>query len=311
MWTMTISSGILAFLVMIILFRHQIQIERVKSSQIENFKSKRRYIDEELELSLWDRFVKPNLKKLSAQLSKMNKPRRSKNPQPRKAAASEIDKNLRLAGLRIHAQEFTFIRIASAVLFMFGGLALAGVIFKEADLQFLVFLVGMTIGIIAPTFTLRYLVKNRQEQIENQLPTVMDILSVSIEAGLGFDAALLKVVDRYEGPLIDELAQLYREIQMGKPRREALAALIERSNVAELQTFVTSVIQADQFGTPMKNVLNSQAIQLRVSRRQKAQEKGMKAPVRMVLPMVIFIFPVIFIVLLGPTVIQLIEQFSG
>jgi len=309
MWTMTISSAVLTFLVILIVFRHRIRSEQVKAAQIESFRAKRRYIDEELELSLWDRFIKPAIRKISAQISKMNRPRRSKAP-TKKTNATDMDKTLRLAGLRIHSQEFILIRIASAVIFMFAGLALAGVMFKEAEIQFLVFLVAMTIGVISPTFTLRFLVKNRQELIENQLPTVMDILSVSIEAGLGFDAALLKVIDRYDGPLIDELALLYREIQMGKPRREALVALTERSNVAELQTFVTSVIQADQFGTPIKNVLRSQAVQLRVSRRQKAQEKGMKAPVRMVLPMVIFIFPVVFIVLLGPTVIQLIEQFG-
>ena len=139
---------------------------------------------------------------------------------------------------------------------------------------------------------------------------MMDILSVSIEAGLGFDAALLKVVESYEGPLIDEMALLYREIQMGKPRREAMIALAERSNVPELQTFVTAVIQSDQFGTPIKNVLRNQAVQLRLNRRQQAQEKGMKAPVKMVIPMILFIFPVIFIVLLGPTVIQLTSQFG-
>ena len=95
-------------------------------------------------------------------------------------------------------------------------------------------------------------IKRRQLSIQNQLPNVLDVLSVSIEAGLSFDSALLKVVERFNGPLIDELAQVYREIQMGKPRREALVSLSQRSNVPELQTFVSAVAQSETFGTPMK-----------------------------------------------------------
>jgi len=309
MVALSISSAILAFLLTLVAFRSLLVREWVKSRRLDHIKGKTRYLDAELELNLLDRLIKPTWRKIATQLAKMNKSRQ-KVKRPVHAAQSELDKSLRLAGLRISAQEFFMLRILSAFGFLLAGFLGAGLITGDADIQFLVILVGMTIGLVSPTFILRSMVTSRQEKIQNQLPTVMDILSVSIEAGLGFDAAILKVIERYDGPLIDELSLLYREIQMGKPRREAMNGLVERSSVPELQTFATAVIQSDQYGTPIKNVLRNQAIQLRLARRQQAQEKGMKAPVRMVVPMVLFIFPVVFIVLLGPTVISLVEQFG-
>ncbi|NCA98071.1 MAG: type II secretion system F family protein [Clostridia bacterium] len=309
MLALAINSAILAFLLTLVAFRSQLVREWVKARRLDHVKGKTRYLDAELELNFLDRMIKPTWRKISAQLAKTNKPRRQTKRAPQ-AAQSELEKRLRLAGLRISAQEFFMLRILSAFGFLLAGFLGAGLITRETDIQFLIILVGMTAGLVSPTFILRSMVNSRQEKIENQLPTVMDILSVSIEAGLGFDAAILKVIERYDGPLIDELSLLYREIQMGKPRREAMNGLVERSSVPELQTFATAVIQSDQYGTPIKNVLRNQAIQLRLARRQQAQEKGMKAPVRMVVPMVLFIFPVVFIVLLGPTVISLIEQFG-
>jgi len=309
MTAMAISSGILALLLTLIVFQSLLGREWVKARRIEELKGKNRYVDEELELNLIERFLKPTLRKLSAQLSKMSQQRRKKK-QTDPGTQSILEKNLQLAGLRINAQEFMLIRIISAFGILLLGFLAAALVTREAELQFLIILFGLTIGVASPVFILRALVKSRQGEIQNQLPTVMDILSVSIEAGLGFDAAILKVIERYDGPLIDELALLYREIQMGKPRREALASLAARNSIQELQTFSTAVNQSDQYGTPLKNVLRNQAVQLRIARRQQAQEKGMKAPVKMVVPMVFFIFPVIFIVLLGPTVIELMKQFG-
>jgi len=309
MTAMAICSGILALLLTLIAFQGQLGREWVKYRRFEVIKGKNRYVDEELELNLVDRFIIPTLKKLSARLGKAQQQRRKKKL-PDQNAQSALDRNLQLAGLRITAQEFFLIRIISGFGVVFLSFLVAGLSTREADLQFLIVLFGLTLGMAAPVFILRAMVNRRQDAIQNQLPTVMDILSVSIEAGLGFDAAILKVIERYDGPLIDELALLYREIQMGKPRREALNSLAIRSSIQELKTFSTAVIQSDQYGTPLKNVLRNQAIQLRIARRQQAQEKGMKAPVKMVIPMVFFIFPVIFIVLLGPTVITLIEQFG-
>jgi tight adherence protein C len=142
------------------------------------------------------------------------------------------------------------------------------------------------------------------------MPDIMDLLTVCVEAGLGFDGALLKINERFEGPLVDEFMIVQREIQMSLPRKEALKKFSDRSGIPELKTFVGALIQADQMGLPMKNVLKVQSSQLRLARKQIAEEKAMKAPIKMMLPLVFFVFPVIFIVLLGPTVLQLIKTFG-
>ena len=138
----------------------------------------------------------------------------------------------------------------------------------------------------------------------------MDMMSVNIEAGLGFDAAMLSVTEHFKGPLPDEFKRVHREIQMGIPRREALTTLSVRTNVDELKTFASAVIQSERYGTPVINVLRAQAQELRILRRQKAQETASKAPVKMLLPMVMFIFPVLFIILLGPAVLEIAAMFN-
>lgn len=147
--------------------------------------------------------------------------------------------------------------------------------------------------------------------MRNQLPDVIDLLCVSMEAGLSFDSALARINERLSGILVDELNFILTEIQLGKPRRIALKNLMDRSSVEELNTFISAVIQSDQLGISIKNVLYSQSQHLRNFRRQKAEEQAMKAPVKMMIPLLVFVFPVLFIVLLGPTIINLIQQFHS
>jgi len=218
-----------------------------------------------------------------------------------------LEKDLHMAGINLPVHEFMFLKTMSSVGILFLGIFTVLILNVDAQIKLLIILFAAIAAILAPRYFIKSRVKIRQLNIQNQMPNIMDLLSVSIEAGLSFDSSLLKVIDRFSGPLVDELNQVYREVQMGRPRREALSALSQRSNVSELQTFASAVVQSEQYGTPMKNVLRSQAQQLRINRRQLAQEKGMKAPVRMMLPMVIFIFPVIFIILLGPTIINVLK----
>jgi tight adherence protein C len=133
------------------------------------------------------------------------------------------------------------------------------------------------------------------------------LLTVSVEAGLGFDAALLKVIDKMPGPLADEFKTVLQEVKVGKIKKDALRDMAERVGMQDLTTFLGSVIQAEQFGVSIGNVLRIQSEQMRQKRRQRAQEKAMKAPVKMLIPMVFFIFPTIFSVLLGPIVIKVIS----
>jgi tight adherence protein C len=131
-----------------------------------------------------------------------------------------------------------------------------------------------------------------------------------VEVGLGFDQALLKIVEKTKGPLTEECIRVLHEIRIGKARRDALREMGKRTGVEDLQTFVAAIIQADQLGVSIGNVLRIQSRQLRQKRRQKAEEKAQKAPVKMLIPMILFIFPSLFILLLGPGVLQLIDNFS-
>ena len=152
--------------------------------------------------------------------------------------------------------------------------------------------------------------RQRSESILKSLPDVLDLLSVSVEAGLGFDAALQKVVEKSQGPLADEFDTALNEIRMGKPRREALRDMARRVEVDDVSTFVGAVVQADTLGVSISNVLAVQAEQVRQKRRQRAEEKAQKAPVKILIPMLFFIFPTIFIVLLGPALLQIGKVFK-
>ncbi|MDP4119165.1 MAG: type II secretion system F family protein [Bacillota bacterium] len=231
-------------------------------------------------------------------------------PKNKSKSKNNVDKNIKMAGLNMSANEF-----GAAKLMFSCGLTLAAMIITmfipmNFQIKLLIVLFSFIISLIVPIYFLKFKISSRQEEIRKQLPNVLDLLSVSMEAGLGFDAALIKIGERLDGPLVDELNMVLTEIQLGKSRREALRILAERSTVEELKTFVSSIVQADQLGIPIKNILHTQAQQLRKLRKQKAQEKGMKAPVKMMLPLVVFIFPVLFIILLGPTILQLVKQFA-
>lgn len=169
----------------------------------------------------------------------------------------------------------------------------------------------IVLAFVLPGFILGKIITARQKVIQNSLPDVIDLLTVSVEAGLGFDGALMKVVEKKPGPLAAEFEKVLQEIKVGRQKREALKDMAHRIDIQDLTAFVGSVIQADQFGVGIANVLRIQAEQIRLRRRQRAQERAMKVPVKMLLPMVIFIFPTLFIVLLGPVIIQMIRQFSN
>lgn len=188
---------------------------------------------------------------------------------------------------------------------------LTGRYLKVASGNLVLFILSeVAMGFVLPGFILGKLLAARQKVILNSLPDVMDLLTVSVEAGLGFDGALMKVVDKKPGPLASEFDKVLQEIKVGRVKKDALRDMAQRIDLQDFTTFVGAIVQADQFGVGIANVLRIQAEQMRQKRRQRAQEKAMKAPVKMLIPMVMFIFPTLFIVLLGPVVIQLIDQFS-
>ncbi len=163
------------------------------------------------------------------------------------------------------------------------------------------------IGYLAPGATLSQAVLTRQERIRRQLPDVIDLLTISVEAGLAFDGALLHVRRTMKGPLPEEIGRLLHEIQLGVSRPEALRHLAQRTDVADLRGFVLAMVQADTFGVSISNVLRGQATEMRTKRRQYAEERAMKIPVKLLFPMIFCIMPALFIVIIGPAAIKIYD----
>lgn len=170
-------------------------------------------------------------------------------------------------------------------------------------------LLGFIGGYIFFEMIMENRIRTRKKEIEKALPDVLDLMTVSIEAGLGFDAAMQRVVEKAKGPIAEEFDETLQEMRMGKTRREALQDLGIRTGVVDLSRFVESLVQADQLGVSLGNVLRNQSDQMRILRRQRVQEQAMKAPVKMLIPMVLFIFPCIFIIILAPAIIQFANAF--
>jgi tight adherence protein C len=180
----------------------------------------------------------------------------------------------------------------------------------EIKTTVLLILIEIIMAILLPRLILNRKTMERQREIRNSMPDVLDLLTVSVEAGLGFDGALAKVIDKMPGALANEFENVLQEIKVGKQKKDALKDMAQRVNIADLTTFIGSIIQADQLGVSIGNVLRIQSEQMRQKRRQRAQEKAMKAPVKMLIPMVLFIFPTLFSVLIGPVLIKVIDEFS-
>lgn len=164
-------------------------------------------------------------------------------------------------------------------------------------------------GWILPDIYLRKRIAERKNEVEKAMPDVLDLITVSMEAGMGFDGAIMKVAEKCKGPLASEFLIVLQECKMGKSRKDALRDMADRVDVDDLSTFIGSVIMAEQLGIGLGNVLRLQSDQMRRKRRQRAEEQAMKAPVKMLIPMVTCIFPTIFVILLGPAAISLYQSF--
>lgn len=171
-------------------------------------------------------------------------------------------------------------------------------------------LAGLLAAALLPSYYLTLKINSRSQQALRELPDVLDLLTVSLEAGLGFDAALGKLVSRSDGVLAVEFRRCLEEIRLGKTRREALLGVKERIMLDEVKLLVASILQAEKLGIGLVQVLRVQSQETREERKQRAEEAAMKAPIKMLFPLVLFIFPTLFIVLLGPVAIQFMETFA-
>lgn len=285
---------------------------------------------EELRRSIVERLAGPVAEKLVALVNRRT-PREAKENLRRRLAQAGY-----LGGGRMQVADFMALRvllvvvIPGAALLLLGGQSLAvwmaavlsgraaglapGAAGADvvAGLKTALVTAGVlaALGYLGPELFLRRAVEKRQRLIRKQLPDALDLLTVCVEAGLGFDAALAKVVEKMKGPLPEEFARTLQEVRLGKPRRDALRDFGKRVGVEEVSTFVAALVQADQLGVSIGKVLRLQSEQTRQKRRQRAEEQAMKAPIKMLFPLVFFIFPALFVVLLGPAVIQIFQTFA-
>ncbi|MBA3533313.1 MAG: type II secretion system F family protein [Ardenticatenales bacterium] len=167
------------------------------------------------------------------------------------------------------------------------------------------------LGFAMPGIWLDRIIKARQHEIQKALPDALDLMTVSVEAGLAFDSALQKVSEKWDNELARAFERVTKEMRIGRTRREAMREMSDRIDVDDVTAFVAAVLQADQLGVSMAKVLRIQSEQMRIRRRQRAEESAAKAPIKMLFPMVFLIFPSLFIVLLGPAVLILMDTFAG
>jgi tight adherence protein C len=244
-----------------------------------------------------ERVLVPSVGKLAAIPLKLN---------PRTTIES-IQAKLLAAGAsqRLTPQTFLAIKGGATV----GGVVLGFVLVAAGSVIAGIFFAPMlgAVGFIAPDYVLGVRARRRRDAIRTQLPDALDLLAVSVEAGLGFDGAVTKLTEHMQGALVDEFAMMLNEIRIGESRQAALKKMAERVEAPELATFVRAVVQADQLGISLGRILRVQAADSRLRRQAAAEEKAMKAPIKMLFPTVLFIFPAMFIVLLGPAMLNIMK----
>ena len=227
-----------------------------------------------------------------------------------KTTVEGVSARLLAAGLGRKISPTTFLAFKSALALgglvtgaLFGGAAAGpgGVLFAAIALG--------GIGFIAPDFVVSGKARSRKDRIRAELPDALDLMAVSVEAGMGFDGAISKLTEHMHGPLADEFALTLGEIRIGESRQDALKKMADRTNTPELSSFVRSIIQADQLGISLGRILRVQATDSRLKRQAAAEEKAMKAPIKMLFPTVLFIFPAMFLVILGPAFLNLSKIF--
>jgi Flp pilus assembly protein TadB len=194
----------------------------------------------------------------------------------------------------------------------FGGLSTLLAVLFAPPLSWVVWaLLGAGAGFAAPALLALHLAQERQESLRRTLPDILDMLVVAVEAGLGFEAALAQVVRNGRGPMVGEFARVLHEMQIGRPRVDALREMAARTTVTELRAFASAVVQATTLGIPMGKVLRQQSAEMRMRRRQRAEEAAQKVPVKILFPMVFCIFPALFVVVMGPAAIKIMQAFGG
>ena len=223
----------------------------------------------------------------------------------------KLDRLLSLAGRPANLPLGRLLAAKPALGLMGGLLGLFLSSIGSTPIMKLVAIFVVVLGYFIPDLMLYSKGQERQKAMQLELANTLDQMLISVEAGLGFEGAMARAGENGKGPLAEELVRTLQDMQVGRSRRESYLALAERTNIPELRSFVQAVVQADTYGIAISRVLRVQAKVMRVKRRQRAEEKAMKLPVMILFPLLFFIFPVLFIAILGPAVINAMETFSG
>lgn len=272
--------------------------------RLETFTTQIKSLEEmELEQPFYERAIKPVVLRISTMLGKFTPAN----------TMDQIRRDLQAAGNPNGWGPNEFLGIKGGVAVAIGGIALFFVSAAggPAIMSVFAFPVGAILGFYLPNFHLKSKIAARTKELQLALPDALDLLSICVEAGLGFDLALQRVAAKWDNALTAEFRRVLTEIGIGKTRREALRDLSERTQVADIQSFVAAIIQADQLGVPISRILTLQAEQMRLKRRQRAEKQAHQAPILMLIPMALFMLPAIYIVILGPMVPKLVTMMSG
>lgn len=258
--------------------------------------------DADLDAGFVERVIRPGLRRLAENVARFTPA----------GASEEIRKNLAKAGNpgRLGVGEFLGIKVISFVLFSVFGL-FAQQIGTDGMTRMIVLFCAILAGYAAPETVLQQNIAARQALIRRRLPDCIDLLVVSVEAGLGFDAAVAKVVQKVDGPLADEFGRVLDEMRVGKPRGVAMRDMAARIDLPEVTSFVAAIYQSEQLGVSIASVLRVQSATIREARSQRIREAAAKLPVKMLIPLVFFIFPSIFVVMMAPGVINIIDGLGG
>jgi tight adherence protein C len=203
------------------------------------------------------------------------------------------------------------LKVIGAVALAVVGPAIAVLLGAPVSLIVVALLIGVGLGFFVPDLYLYQQTYERSERIQRELADAIDLMTISVESGLGFDAAVQQVARNTEGPLAEEFARVLREMQLGMGRSEALRALADRTNVDDLGSFVSAMVQADSFGIPIAQVLRVQSGEMRVKRRQRAETKAQQVPVKITVPLIFFILPTLFVAVLGPAALSIMDNLGG
>ena len=262
----------------------------------------RSLLDAELDESFGERVVRPALRQLATVAVKLSP-----------SGASDATRMLLIrAGNpgKIGVTEFMGIKLIAFVVMVAAGFFISKLIADDVMMRMVVIVFGGIAGLTLPDSIMQQVIGARQYQMRKKLPDTIDLLIVSVEAGLGFDAAMAKVVEKVRGPISDEFGKALDEMRVGKTRARALKDMAIRVEIAEITSFVAAIYQSEQLGVSIASVLRVQSESIRIARTQQIREAAAKLPVKMLFPLIFCIFPAIFLVLLGPGIISIMNAFK-